>query len=638
MRDIVLFLVAVGCAALTAWRVMAAMRDAEGETRQLAALSAFIAHVVVTTQACGFVLRTFSPYALVGVGAGVTAITFAVVPLAVPVQSVRRSSRDRATHLWDIYGWVGPFAFVVVGILTTGLVVAFMLPPSGYDTLWYHLPSVAYWLDRDRVTTASFSAIIGRYPANIELFWLHGAAFFHTSRVVVLSNVVPTILLGFGTRALGRSLGLGRRDAALAGTLMVLTPMVLAQTVTRSVDAGTTGFVVAAAAFAAAATDAAQHGHRSLFLRLSALAGLAAGLAAGSKLTGVLPGVALVGWLSVVAARARLRHGVVLVLVVASGSFVALSSAWYIRNTVIDHNPVSPFTLNLAGVEVFHGYESPTGLSPPPASIAGLSKPVQLVRGWLFDAEYLIRPSSISGAESRGGLGPIWPFLGLPCVAYAVLRRWRSHRTRSIHSALFACSYLTAIALGQPYWWWSRFTLPVAALGAIAIPAVASTLGGRRRQCLLGATVALSIGGGLLGVATVGYDQHQWSGKLPSAIALIGEQHGFVPYARVMPNIAVFDRLGPGRVGLEDATDGFSKHPEAVLTFPMYGISLERTVVGIGAFADTETLRAWLDNQHLLAVTAAERGALAALMRNIAGYTETSNPPPGLAIFVNNKR
>ena len=631
-----LFLVTLVLAGLTGRRVAALVRPECPEITQLAVLGGFVAQIVASGQLCGFILQTFSPWALVATGAVLTASAQLLLPAPVRARATPASIRFRLARAWDTYGWVSAFAGLVAAALLVATAVAFMLPPRGYDSLWYHLPSVAYWLDRGRITTAPFSTYIGRVPANVELLWLHGAAFFGTSRVAVLANAVPTILLGVATRALGRSLGLSARNAALAGVLAVLTPVVLAQTITDHVDAGTTAFVVAASAFAVAACGAIAPRALSSFLRLGGLAGAMAGLAAGAKLSAVIPAAALVAGLVTLALRARWVRGAGAVAVVASVAVLALGSAWYIRNAVADGSPVAPFSLRLAGVEVFHGTERPEDwLSAPPAALAGHVKPLQLLGSWGYDLAIAARPHSVAEEEPRGGLGPVWPLVGLPCLVLAAAWLLRHRQAHDIGPALLAGGYLVAVALLQPYWWWSRFTMPFAVLGAIAVPAVAAHLGRVPRSVLLVGSSVLAFAGGLLGLTEVGYQQNQWSGKFPAAVSLIVDERGFVPYSRVMPTLAVFETLGAGRIGLDDEIDGkrAPTHTDGMF-LPLYGASLDRTLIGVEAFPDASSLASWLADQHLLAVVARADGPLAALMRDVPGFAVSPGGPILWTIFV----
>lgn len=183
---------------VTARHVCRALVGCNRETGELAALAAFMAHLIATVQICGFVIRSFAPLALMAVGVVLTAFTIVVLPTELVASAEPRSVRDRWRWARTTYGWVGALAVVVGAMLVLVTAVTFAMPPRGYDTLWYHLPSVAVWLNADRITDAPFASFIGSYPANVELWWLHAAAFFGSARAAVIANVLPHRFAGYG--------------------------------------------------------------------------------------------------------------------------------------------------------------------------------------------------------------------------------------------------------------------------------------------------------------------------------------------------------------------------------------------------------------------------------------------------------
>ena len=101
-------------------------------------------------------------------------------------------------------------------------------------------------------------------------------------------------------------------------------------------------------------------------------------------------------------------------------------------------------------------------LTTPPGSGAGSAWPVAVVDSW---AEDLLpwRHGTYDFEQRLGGLGPLWSWLGVLTIPM-VVGLWRRRS-----AALAAIAPIFILFLIQPYRWWARFTLPLAAVGAIAI-------------------------------------------------------------------------------------------------------------------------------------------------------------------------
>ena len=74
------------------------------------------------------------------------------------------------------------------------------------------------------------------------------------------------------------------------------------------------------------------------------------------------------------------------------------------------------------------------------------------------------RHGSYEYQQRSGGLGPLWAWLGAPLLLPGLLLLWRRRRT-----ALVTLLPVLAVLLVQPYRWWARFTLPLAAVGVLAV-------------------------------------------------------------------------------------------------------------------------------------------------------------------------
>ena len=103
------------------------------------------------------------------------------------------------------------FAVAGLAVAVRIAVHVWYLPPYVWDTLSYHLPKVAEWVQNHRLVT--FETAVDRtfWPANFELFETWFVLFFHHDFLVDLA-AVPFYLLGCASvYAIARLVGLDRR-------------------------------------------------------------------------------------------------------------------------------------------------------------------------------------------------------------------------------------------------------------------------------------------------------------------------------------------------------------------------------------------------------------------------------------------
>lgn len=471
---------------------------------------------------------------------------------------------------------------VLGGALFARGLLAIAFPPYGYDPLWYHLAGAAHWLQVGRIEAVDWSLIVGRYPGDSDLLVMAPAVFVRSVHALAIGGLFAAVLFVLGTRALARTLGLGARASWFAGLLAGATPVAVAQTYSGYVDLFVAAWAVVAATMVAEAARAASARDGRRFLADAVWVGVACGLLAGSKYSGIPPAGAAMLAIGAVGHRSPLRRltgrGVAIVVLVA----VAMGGSWYLRNAIEEHNPIAPFRVALFGHEVFAGEGQPADwLTPPPDVLVGLPKPAQLVGGWGLDAEILVQPRALSEQETRGGLGLVWLLFGLPSLlAVGVLA---ARRRISVEAPVTASAGVLLIAaLGQPYWWWSRFVLALVPLGTMAfvwvLPRVVRTT--RVRALELGA-VAVASYGVALGVVHLGFPDDEWSATVVAATRLAIEQRGDVGYADVMASQAWNDRVPrDGRVGLDTALS--NTEAGGFVLLPLFGQDLSHRVISLG--------------------------------------------------------
>ena len=168
-------------------------------------------------------------------------------------------------------------------VIQTGL----KLPEVSWDALAQHGASAAAWLQhRGIYVVRTDDYWLNVYPMNTEVsyFWL--LVMLHRDNLLSLAQLPYALIGAVAAYTLARGWGARRPGAALAGLCYLLVPNVIVQSRTAYVDVAFCSLFLAALAF----WDAARaRGTWSRWL----LFGIAMGLVAGTKPTGLLYGGAL---------------------------------------------------------------------------------------------------------------------------------------------------------------------------------------------------------------------------------------------------------------------------------------------------------------------------------------------------------
>lgn len=213
---------------------------------------------------------------------------------------------------------------------------------NSVDSNWYHMPTAA------RVAqTGSTWALHVFDHSDLTVFYPSGAALVHAIGIEYLASdgLSPFVNLGWFALALLAAWCIGSRlDAPCSATLGMLMLLGTPHFVTLAAgqalnDIAVLACLAVALALALAALDAKPS---ALHLRLTAVAGAAAGLAVGMKWTAIAPAVVLAlvtTWLA--RGRRASSSG-------AWGAAIALTGGyWYVRNIAHARSPVPPLPFDL---------------------------------------------------------------------------------------------------------------------------------------------------------------------------------------------------------------------------------------------------------------------------------------------------
>jgi hypothetical protein len=548
--------------------------------RLLAAFVLACAEVLLVSLAAGAVLERFHPWVLVLGTAAWDAVLIAALRRRRDASHGARILPATASVLRTLAPW--QLIVVTAAVLATlwRVVLAALLPPYAYDALTYHLTAVAAWAQSGKIGPDPYSFCCGRYPSNAEVLFAWPTVLLGRDTLTDEVQVVTALLGMLAVAGLARAAGVSAPGSVTAAALFGLTPIVLAQANTDYNDVTVAAFFLASlyfgTRFLAGRGFAFAQGSEHPRLAFALLAGVAAGLVLGTKTSGiVLAGVValpVLTQLAIAARRGRLPSGAFAVVAAAlfAGALLLTGGWWYARNWVATGNPLAPFEVRALGVEVFHGTASLHDyLTIPPG---GARNPVsEIGRSWYDDLVFWTR-SGYSYEERRGGLGPLWSWLGWPLLTFAGLAAVR-RRPDLVVSVLLPAAVAFAVL---PYRWWARFTIYLAALGAVAVLATLEHL--RRdapRRALAAAVVVLSLAGGALATARV--DPAGFGDRLtvPGTLSLM--VHPSRPRS-------VGDLFFHEYAWLDDvpshATIGVdSRAPQIRFLYPLFGAKLERQVV-----------------------------------------------------------
>jgi hypothetical protein len=354
-------------------------------------------------------------------------------------------------------------AAALVGVVVVGAQWALQTADAlgsgmfNFDTLWYHMPFAAHFAQTGSTTGFLFTQadpFVAYYPANSELFHAIGIVALHGDFLSPLLNLLWLAIALLAAWCVGVRWQV--QALTLAAGCLVLALPVLSGTQPGEAFNDIPGL----ACLLAGAALAASAGEDSAAL---VVAGLALGLAAGTKLTFLVPTFALLVGVSATAARGRRAR----VLGALGAPFALTGGWWYLRDTIAVGNPI--------GLALHLG---PLALPGPRSPLADASQ--QTVFSELSHV-------SLWGSRFAPGLdhalGPLWPVVLVLFVAAvaggALLVSDSMVRVLALVAAAAGLSYLflptgaTGIEQGTSQFQVNvRYATPALVLGIVLVPIV----------------------------------------------------------------------------------------------------------------------------------------------------------------------
>jgi hypothetical protein len=292
------------------------------------------------------------------------------------------------------------------------------------DTLWYHLPHAARFVQEGSITGLHFvdaRPLVVFYPANSALLHALGILFFGNDLLSPLLNMGWLALALLAAWCIGSRFGVA--PVTLTGVAVALgTPGLVA-----TQPGGGYDDVVGLALLLASVAILIHAAQESEGMAQLAVAGLAAGLAMGTKTIFVAPVAALsLGIVALAPLGQRMRRtGVWLLAVGLAGGF------WYARNLVVVGNPLPNLGVHLG----------PLRLRSYPVGTSTLAE-------FLFDRRFLeehLLP------DLRVVYGPAWvALLGLVAAGLILAAATRSGRRVRVLALVGAATAVAYVFTPQP--------------------------------------------------------------------------------------------------------------------------------------------------------------------------------------------
>ena len=519
----------------------------------LLALAALSGELLVA----GVLLDTLDPSVVLALAVGIFALA------AIAVGAHRASARSRlltkmGVDLRRVAGFlrreplVAVLAIVVVGALLWRAVLAVRLPIIDFDGLAYHVVTVDVWLQADHIGRVPQRIWSDGYPANGELVTLWLMLFAKSDLLAPLTGLVALPLAAAATAGFAREMGASRRPAAICALVVVATPAVMLKADSTYIDNIGMAYLASAWFFGLRALRTTEPNRR---LAMLFLAGLAIGLAAGTKSSLLVPLVG-VGLAAVVQIGRRIRGSVRSAAVESlalGGPVIAFGASWYLKDLIVFGNPFWPIS-----VGPFTGAGSADSLiTGTPERIAGMARIAQLAVSWTADLFIRAYPED----TRLGGFGLAW----LPLVALSVLAAvWLIRRRRWTALIVIGIPVALTVAL-MPDPWWPRYTLFVAVLAAGLAALMLSRLPPIAGRAATVAVTALAVISLLIVHRTANFR--------------IGEDGPALSGARSLVKLVLADDATRRHVVLWDACRGFEQIPSGARV-RTDGFQLPHLIVG----------------------------------------------------------
>jgi hypothetical protein len=591
--------------------------------RALALVTLCMAQIILSVLLTGILLHRLSADVILAVNA-VPLATLLILEVirgrhAVPPRHLlprwtfsRISAKSCAGADW----WLLLLAMMAIGEFGWRLLIGYALPPLGFDALWYHLTTVASWIQAGKITPTLLSLWSSVYPENGEIFFAWPAILLGNDTIVNMVQLGFAVVAAVAVMGIGGSIGLTQKAAAAAGLLFFLAPVVMSESTVAYVDlifiaSFLTAFHFVLRFLRSSAFTTGAGLPSGLDLRFAALGGAAAGIALGTKSLGILYcgvlTVLLLAHLATAVVRRKTNPPAALTaLSLFALPMIALGSYWYIRTWLLYGNPLYPVKVGFFGITIFPGSALQNFLSVPPHSGPWW---FEVLAQWYHD--FLWSGHRYYPFDARpGGFGPLWSYLAAPLLLVFVLEMIRK-RPSVLVNFLFPVAVMFLV---QPYRWWSRFTMVLLATGMIGLAYCVDRAPTRLSMVVRAAVIVLVAAG--LWLCSAKVNQTITAGRILHLLMLPKEERtiGKVAYS----SFEWVDHVNyHARIGVDITTPGFGSAPHVLFFYPLFGSHFEHHVYPLAASSESQ-FRTYLTTNGIDYVMVGRTGRVAELAAEAA--------------------
>ena len=264
-----------------------------------------------------------------------------------------------------------PEALIIASILLAGAILVVKLSTEviiNYDSLWYHLPTMARWYQEGQfIRLDEFSRTgdwdvdaIAYYPFNWEILCTLFVMPFREDFLVSLPNLASWSIVGLSVYLLSIRVGAKRLYSIAAASLVLTIPLIIQHVNSLYVDLPFTAFFLASLYFAIAYSQSRS------FVELSSFF-VAICMLLGIKLSSVAYAALPIAVLLFLETRNIFLYGfsfketlkrpkiaIPTIAISALGSLF-LGLYWYVKNFIEIGNPLGNIQVSLAGILLFPG-------------------------------------------------------------------------------------------------------------------------------------------------------------------------------------------------------------------------------------------------------------------------------------------
>ncbi len=463
-------------------------------------------------------------------------------------------------------------------------------PPYVHDTLTYHLPNVAEWVQKGRIHAISTPVLRSYWPATFEVFESWFVVFLHNHLLIQLGCVSCYLLAVASVYAICRGLDFGKRLSAGVALLYAYTPSVAIHATSCKNDMAVAAMYLFAMALLVNLLRAGDSRSSPLSRRfLLIVMAFCYGMGTKAYAVFIAPGLILLGVVAL--AKHRLfkkairslhpenisstsRFAVCAGLVLGSGF---LAFYWYARNYIILDNPFYPADFKLFGHLIFG-----SGAAPDPGTSA---QPSFSLHSMWQNARNLVTFKILDQFRIYTDLHRItgWGWFNFACGVSAIIYGLLFDRRVRFLILCFSISLLSLLGWVFVDDWHGRFLHFFPPVFAIAFGALLISLRLRWVQAPLIVLAVVCSLFNFLAVLNVGVFSKEHLGRLmalPPLKRSLTEANINFPWATGAAYREVLEGVP------EDEIIGYNLKKNDVI-YPLYGADLSRRLRYLpGSYAD----------------------------------------------------